>query len=68
MSLPKRYRIKTIKMLEKLAKQRRAITVPGTVWEKPKPASVMLQLSGVLILKLMRKGMYLYTSKKASKL
>lgn len=57
-------RIKTIKALEQAANQRRAVVIPGTVWEKPKPASVILHLPGMVILRLLKRGIYLYASPK----
>jgi len=52
--------VKTLEDLAKATEDHRAITIPGTVWEKPKPASVILHLPGVIILSLLRQGIYLY--------
>ena len=55
--------IKTIEDLAKLSDNRKAVIIPGTVWDKPKPASVILHLPGMIILNLLKKGIYLYTPK-----
>ena len=57
-------RIRTVERLADAAIQRRAVVIPGTVWEKPKPAAVILYLPGEVILRLMDRGIYLYTSPK----
>ena len=56
-------RIRSIEELATAAEHRRAVTIPDTVWEKPKPASVILHLQGTIIIKLLRQGMYLYSTK-----
>lgn len=57
-------RIVTLKALDYAKHKHRAVIIPGTVWEKPKPAAVILQLSGETILRLFEKGMYLYIKPK----
>lgn len=57
-------RIRTVEELAKAADNRRAVTIPGTVWDKHTPASVIMHLQGTLILSLIKKGIYLYTPKK----
>jgi len=61
-------RIRTIEDLAKAADNHKAVSVPGSVWEKPKPAMVLMQLQGALIVKLMRKGIYIYHKKKGANL
>jgi len=38
----------------------RAITVPGTNWEKPKPAACLINLTGKILFYLFLKGMFIY--------
>jgi len=59
-----RNRIKTIHELDYAANNHKAVIIPGTVWEKPKPAAVILHLPGKVILNLIDHGIYLYTKPK----
>jgi len=60
-------RIMIIEDLFIAAESKRAVTIPGTVWEKPKPAMVILHLPAMTVLKLLKKGIYLYSSKRKEK-
>ena len=65
MSLPRNYRVKTIHMLEKLADEHKAVIIPKShAWSSPKPASVILHLQGVVILRLIKMGIYVYKRNK----
>jgi hypothetical protein len=56
--------ITTLGQLAEAMLQKRAVVVPGTVWSAPRPAAVIMQLQGTMILKLIGKGMYLYNKPK----
>ena len=53
-------KVETLQELESAMNNRRAVVIPGTVWEKPKPAAVIIQLPGTALVKLFKKGIYLY--------
>lgn len=57
------YRIETLEGLEAAMNDHRAVVIPGTVWEKPKPAAVIIHLPALVLLRLLRKGIYLYERK-----
>lgn len=59
-------RILTIEELEAAMHDRRAVIIPGTVWEKPKPAAVIIHLPGAVLLRLFKQGMFLYERKEKS--
>lgn len=52
--------ILTLQGLAYFAKHRKAVVVPGTVWEKPRPAVVLLHQQGASLLELFNIGMYVY--------
>ena len=56
--------ITTFGQLAEAMIEKRAVIVPGTVWGKPRPAAVVMQLQGTTILRLINKGMYLYNKPK----
>jgi len=59
------YKIKTIEELKEAADNRKAVIIPKSrVWNKYKPASVLLHLPGAIILKLLTLGIYIYEPKK----
>lgn len=60
-------RIETLHELGYAAENRMAVMVPGTVWEKPKPAAVLMQQQGTMILSLINKGMFIYMNQKKTK-
>ena len=52
-------------MLEKLADEHKAVIIPKShAWSSPKPASVILHLQGVVILRLIKMGIYVYKRNK----
>uniref|UniRef100_A0A6H2A3K5 Uncharacterized protein n=1 Tax=viral metagenome TaxID=1070528 RepID=A0A6H2A3K5_9ZZZZ len=53
-------RINSLGVLMDAAITRKAVVIPGTVWNKPKPASVICHLQGITLWKLLSKGIYLY--------
>ena len=53
--------------LKEAAIWRRAVVVPRagwTPWQKPKPATFMLNLTGSVLLRLFNVGMYIYEKEK----
>lgn len=54
----------TLCELKEVANAKRAVIVPGTVWHKPKPAAVMMNLIGANLLTLFGYGMYIYEKPK----
>ena len=54
--------IRTLTGLKAAVKKRKAVVVPKsmTVWDRPKPAAVMIHLSGEILFKLFSMGMYIY--------
>lgn len=60
----KPHRISGLYELESMAKAKKAVVVPGSSgFEKPKPAAFIINLSGAVLLRLFRMGVYLYTPK-----
>jgi hypothetical protein len=57
-------RVRSVEQLTYLVDQKKAVTVPGTNFSGPLPAAFMINLPGAVIMRLIRRGMYLYTSKK----
>ncbi len=57
-------RITNLEELDVVRHQKRSIVVPGTVWDKPRPAAFVMNLQGHRLLPLFRKGMYLYEKPK----
>ena len=56
-----KYRISTLKALEKHAKNKRSVFCPHTtVWKKPTPAAFVINLPGAILLKMFRGGMFVY--------
>ena len=54
-------KIYTLWQLDMAVKSKKAVFVPeGFVWSKPKPAAVMINLPGAVLLRLFDKGMYIY--------
>jgi hypothetical protein len=48
--------------LEEVAKHRRSVIVPGLTWlAKPKPAAVVLSMQAIMVMRMFRLGMYVYT-------
>ena len=53
-------KIKSLEELKVAMDNRRAVVIPGTVWEKPKPAAVIIHLPALVLLRLLKRGIYLY--------
>jgi hypothetical protein len=57
-------RIRTLAEIEQLRADKRAVTCPGSVtFRGPLPAAFIINLSGEIILRLIRYGLYVYTPK-----
>lgn len=57
-------RIRTLAEIERLRSDKRAVTCPGsTAFRGPLPAAFVINLSGEIILRLIRHGLYVYTPK-----
>lgn len=53
--------IQTLYELALIAKARRAVICPkSAAFNKPRPAAVMINLQGMILLKLFQSGMYVY--------
>jgi len=61
---PNSNRIRDLDDLEMAVKKHKAVIVPGTVFEKPTSAAFIFMLQGDTILKLIKKGMRIYTKLK----
>ena len=61
-------RINSLRALSVAAQSRRSVIVPGSRgWNMPRPAAFMIQLSGEILLRLLRMGMYIYQVKSGDK-
>jgi hypothetical protein len=59
------HKINTIKELKEVADNRKSIIIPKSrVWNMPKPASFLIQLPGIILVKLLEQGIYIYQAKK----
>jgi len=68
MGADKTQRIDTLEKLVAARWGRRAVICPSSyTFRKPKPAAFMIQLSGEILRRLMRDGMFIYESKKPNK-
>ena len=56
-------RIMGIHKLGMLALQKRSVYAPGTWLREPKPAAVVMNFQGHLILRLIDQGLYVYEAK-----
>ncbi|HBA85997.1 MAG TPA: hypothetical protein DCZ95_18080 [Verrucomicrobia bacterium] len=56
-------RIMGIHKLGMLALQKRSVHAPGTWLREPKPAAVVMNFQGHLILRLIDQGLYVYEAK-----
>lgn len=57
----KHRKIRTLEDLRVAVSARRAVFVPGySVWKNPRPAAFVINMSGTMILRMIRKGMFLY--------
>ncbi|HYF37537.1 MAG TPA: hypothetical protein VD994_19705 [Prosthecobacter sp.] len=55
-------KINTLSDLHAACEQRKAVVVPShAAWKKPKPAVFIMNLSGSVLHRLMRAGMFIYT-------
>jgi hypothetical protein len=60
-------KIESLEALEKAALERMAVVVPGYIcWSKPRPAAFVINLSGLVLLRLLRSGMFIYETKTAT--
>jgi hypothetical protein len=59
--------VRSLKHLVLAIEKKKAVIVPNTVWAKPKPAAVMINLPGAILYKLFEKGMYIYEKPKDKK-
>ena len=58
-------KIENLKQLNRLVILRRSVFVPNSVvWNKPRPAAWMINLSGTVLLKLFDVGMFVYFKNK----
>jgi len=54
-------RINGLEELQQAALNRRAVVIPHSwVWRKPKPAAVIINLPGSVLIRLFNMGIYLY--------
>lgn len=59
--------VTTLARLRDLAYAKRCVIVPQSpVWCKPRPAAFMLNVSGGVLLRLMERGMFVYTRKEVA--
>ena len=59
-------KIRTLEDLRDVVSSRRSVVVPEyRVWDKPRPAAFVINLSGQILLSLMNKGMYVYESEES---
>ena len=57
-------RIRTLEQLNQASIDKKAVVVPAShPWQKPKPASVIIRLQGVLIHRLLQMGIFIYHKK-----
>lgn len=57
-------KIKTLGQLIQASIDKKAVIVPAShAWQKPKPASVMIHLQGVVIHRLLQMGIFIYHKK-----
>ncbi len=58
-------RIRTFAALMKAVDNRRAVVVPScNPWKQPKPAAIIIHLPGLIVHRLLKRGIYLYEKKK----
>jgi len=60
-------KINTLKELEAAAQMRQSVTVPGTTFDKPRPAAFVMNLQGHIIYRLFLKGMFVYVKESKPK-
>lgn len=57
----KNNQIKTLNELMEAVSNKKAVIVPNSrPWDKPKPASFMINLAGIVLLRLFGIGMFIY--------
>jgi len=57
-------RVRTFEQLASACQNKRAVIAPGTFLSRPKPASVVMHQQGVTILRLLRRGIFIYLKRR----